>query len=313
MEENKNNSGDKNAGDNNPGDKNSGNSNSGDNNSGDSNSGNRNSGYGNSGNYNSGDRNSGNWNSGDSNSGYGNSGYCDSGNYNSGYRNSGNSNSGDWNSGDKNSGCFNIDTPKLRIFGKETELKREDINFPNWVYFDLTEWIPYDNMTKQEKEENSFAEFTGGYLKTYEYKKAFKNSFEKADLGDLRLTLELPNFNYEIFEEISGISEEDFNKRLNNKDIKIYEKLIDDKLLLIKKVLLKSFDVGEIKSLSLHGMNEFQTKFTRVKKNDLLKIQLVFNGEQFSRVKGIPIKTNQWRIQPVILNVWKDKPREDEK
>jgi hypothetical protein len=43
------------------------------------------------------------------------------------------------------------------------------------------------------------------------WRKAFDNC---NDLGDLRKTLELPNFDYQIFEEISGISKADFDKKL---------------------------------------------------------------------------------------------------
>ena len=206
---------------NNTGNWNSGNSNSGNRNSGDSNSGD-----GNSGDRNLGDRNSGYWNSGYCNSGDSNSGDRNSGNWNSGYGNSGNRNSGNWNSGNWNSGCwntgyFNIDKPKVRIFGIETEVKNEDINFPDYLYFDLTEWIDFKDMTEEEKNNNRFAEFTKGYLKTYNYKEAFKNSFENAEIEDIEKTLLLPNFNYEIFEEISGITKKDFDRRLNKDNIKI--------------------------------------------------------------------------------------------
>ena len=182
-------------------------------NSGNCNSGNRNSGNSNSGNTNSGDCNSGNRNSGNTNSGYWNSGDSNSGDSNSGY-----SNSGNWNSGNWNSGYFNIDIPKVRIFGLETEVKRGDIIFPDYLYFSLTNWIDFDDMSDQEKKENSFAEYTNGYLKIYEYKEAFMNSFNVADLDDIKKTLELPNFDYEIFETISGISKDDFDRRLNGDD-----------------------------------------------------------------------------------------------
>ena len=216
MRDNKNNTGDSNTGDSNSGNSNSGGFNSGDSNSGGFNSGGFNSGNWNSGNRNSGNRNSGNWNSGDRNSG----------NWNSGYRNSGN-----WNSGDRNSGYFNIDEPKLRIFGEETEIKRDELLFPDYLYFKLNEWICFDDLTDKEKENNSFANYTDGYLKTYKYKEDFKNSFENAEIEDIKKTLELPNFRYDYFEEISGITKQDFNRRLNNDNIKIIDgkkyKLID--------------------------------------------------------------------------------------
>ena len=212
------NSGNGNSGNGNSGDWNSGNGNSGNGNSGDWNSGNMSSGNGNSGNGNSGDWNSGIWNSGNGNSGDWNSGNDNSGDWNSGHWNSGHWNSGDWNSGNRNSGFFNVDEPKIRIFGKETNMKREDIDFPEWLYFSLNKWISAENMTKTEKEENPEYKTIGGYLKKYKYKDAWRKAFENAKINDLRKTLKLPNFNYEIFEKITGISKKDFDRKLLKKE-----------------------------------------------------------------------------------------------
>jgi hypothetical protein len=179
------------------------------NNSGYYNSGNCNTGDCNSGNWNSGNWNSGNWNSGNSNSGYNNSGNSNSGNCNSGNRNSGN-----WNSGDWNSGYFNIDTPKVRIFGKETNVKKENINFPSWLYFDLNVWVNVNEMSDKEKETYYWYKTTEGYLRKLNYKEAFKLAFEKADVEGVKHLLKLPNFDYKIFEEISGISKKMIQDKL---------------------------------------------------------------------------------------------------
>jgi len=175
------------------------------NNTGSENTGNNNSGNRNSGNRNSGDWNSGNWNSGNWNSGGCNSGSCNSGNRNSGYRNSGNWNSGDWNSGNWNSGFLNTDLPKLRIFNQETDIKREDICFPDYFYFDLTEWVVLEDMTEKEKKAHPDARTTDGYLKTLDYKEAWKKAYNNASEEDKKKTLELPNFDPEIFKKITGI------------------------------------------------------------------------------------------------------------
>ena len=188
----------------NSGNRNSGNWNSGNRNSGNYNSGNRNSGNYNSGNWNSGDWNSGNWNSGDCNSGDWNSGDCNSGNWNSGNRNSGN-----WNSGNRNSGYFNSDEPLVRIFNKDTDKKREEINFPSFLYFDLTVWVSHDTATDEEKEHHKTEiETCGGFLKTLEYKEAFRLAWNKAGKEEHKKLLDLPNWNNEIFKEISGIDAE---------------------------------------------------------------------------------------------------------
>ena len=223
------NSGNSNSGNSNSGNWNSGNSNSGNWNSGNSNSGNRNSGNWNSGNWNSGNWNSGNWNSGnwnsgdwnsgdcnsgnrnsgDSNSGNWNSGNSNSGNWNSGNWNSGDWNSGNWNSGNSNSGYFNVDSPLVRIFGKETDVKKEDIDFPSWLYFGLTQWVSHDTATdKEKKEHKNEIEISGGFLKTLTYKEAFRLAWRKVEFSERKKLFSLPNWNNEIFMQISGIDAE---------------------------------------------------------------------------------------------------------
>ena len=191
------------------------------NNSGDFNSGNFNSGARNSGNWNSGNRNSGARNSGDFNSGDFNSGDFNSGARNSGNWNSGDRNSGNWNSGNLNSGYLNIDEPLVRIFGKETTIKREDLNFPDYFYFELNEWVDESDMTNKEKEAYPSYVTCGGYLKTREYKQAWKESYEKASKEDKELTFKLPNFDAEMFYQISGI---DLRDGLDNKKEQLLKK-----------------------------------------------------------------------------------------
>jgi hypothetical protein len=169
------------------------------------NTGRGNSGKDNSGNYNSGNRNSGNYNSGDYNSGDCNSGDCNSGNYNSGNRNSGNRNSGDCNSGNYNSGYFNNDEPFARIFGKETDIKVSQVNIP-YIELKTTEWVSESYMTDEEKKENPKFFVSGGYLKKRSYKNAWKLYWENdATESDKARFLSLPNFDADIFEDITGI------------------------------------------------------------------------------------------------------------
>ena len=161
---------------------NSGGCNSGNCNSGNCNSGNWNSGYDNSGDDNSGGYNSGNWNSG----------YDNSGDYNSGYDNSGNWNSGNWNSCNKESGYFNSITPKtINIFNKPCNINAwEKAPKPNFIYFKLTEWV-------------------NDKLITYNYKEAFQKSYNNLNEEEKKIQTEtlkaLPNFDADVFYEISGI------------------------------------------------------------------------------------------------------------
>ena len=203
------NSGDRNSGNGNSGDRNSGYRNSGNGNSGDGNSGNWNSGEWNSGEWNSGDGNSGDWNSGNGNSGDSNSGNWNSGYRNSGHRNSGDWNSGDWNSGNCNSGYFNSDEPCLRMFNKMTYCKKDDINIPSWCYFDLTVWVSHDTATEEEKKKyKNEIEICGGFLKTIDYKDAWRLAWNKASIEERKKLFELPNWDNEVFKEITGIDAE---------------------------------------------------------------------------------------------------------
>ena len=145
--------------------------------------------------------NSGNQNSGNRNSGDQNSGHRNSGNWNSGHQNSGN-----WNSGDRNSGYFNIDEPPIRIFGKETSERRGEISFPSFLYFDLTSFVSFDTATEEERiQYKSEIETCGGFIKTLEYKDAFRKAWDNASEEDHEAVKKLPNFDADIFFEISGI------------------------------------------------------------------------------------------------------------
>ena len=133
------------------------------------------------------------------------------GNWNTGYCNTGNFNTGNWNTGYWNTGYFNTITPDtILIFNKEC--KREEWNKakkPTFIYFDLTDWVDEEDMTEEEKQRHPEYKTTGGYLKEYEYKEAFQNSFNKLSVEEKKNQVELlkalPNFNKDVFFEISGI------------------------------------------------------------------------------------------------------------
>ena len=190
---------------------NSGDYNSGYYNSGDFNSGNCNSGNFNSGNCNSGYYNSGNCNSGNFNSGYYNSGYYNSGDHNSGYYNSGNYNSGDFNSCDYSSGLFCTQDPKVKIFDTETDMTMKEVTQTDWYRMlfkysiNLTKWIEY---TDEEKQFDKDKDLIGGYLKTYTYKKACKNWWDKYTDKEKAVIMSMPNFDKDKFKQITGIEVE---------------------------------------------------------------------------------------------------------
>jgi len=190
---------------------NSGLFNSGDRNSGYRNSGDLNSGYRNSGDLNSGDRNSGYRNSGDLNSGYLNSGDLNSGYRNSGDRNSGDLNSGDLNSGYRNSGvfCTRKREDTVSIFNKDSGITWDEwYNHPAYsaAYgLIITEWVSWNNMTDEEKKNNPKAFVPEGYVKVYEYKEAWANLWKALSDSDKNSFKTLPNYDPDIFEEVTGI------------------------------------------------------------------------------------------------------------
>ena len=210
------NSGDKNTGSWNTGHYNTGNWNSGNCNTGNYSTGNLNSGYYNTGSYNTGSYNTGYFNSGCYNSGCYNNGKHNSGDCNSGDNNSGDWNTGHWNSGDLNSGIFNTSDQEY-TFAFNKLVKKQDLSeLPNvhFLYFSLIEWVPKERMSKKEKKQHPEYVTTGGYIKQYTYKEAFRKSFEAAKKKEdwpeqLKRLKALPNFDAKIFEEISGIKEEE--------------------------------------------------------------------------------------------------------
>ena len=168
-------------------------------NSGNRNSGNRNSGDCNSGNRNSGNRNSGDWNSGDWNSGDWNSGDC---------------NSGDWNKTCFSNGCFNTESPKIFLFNKPS-----DWTYQDWLNSDaryilmdcpsnVLSWIWEDDMTDEEKEQHPEYSVTGGFLKHIEKETGRQMWWDGLSDRKKDIVMQLPNFDKDIFKEITGITVE---------------------------------------------------------------------------------------------------------
>ena len=190
------------------------------------NTGDRNTGDRNTGNWNTGD-----WNTGDSNTGYSNTGYCNTGDSNTGNRNTGNRNTGDSNTGDRNTGnwntgdwntglfnscsrstgVFNTRERTITIFNKDSGMTWNE--FYNSEYFgainnsgfNLTEWIWY---TEEEMKDSPIRQCIKGYLKEYTFEEACKNWWDGMSEGNREIIKSIPNFDKEIFKEITGIEVE---------------------------------------------------------------------------------------------------------
>lgn len=204
------NSGDYNTGNNNAGDKNTGNNNVGNRNTGDENLGGCNTGNMNTNCYNTGDSNTGYNNTGDCNKGCYNAGDFNMGYYNTGDYNTGNRNSGDWNSTSFSTGFFNSVESPIYMFNKPTSLSYNEIfELPGmrvlrWNYKN-SRWIFSVEMTDEEKKAHPEHETIGGYLKTVDFKTACRDMWNKLEDGEKKLVTEIPNFDPEVFKEITGI------------------------------------------------------------------------------------------------------------
>ena len=150
------------------------------------------------------DCNSGDWNSGNRNSGDCNSGDC----------NSGNRNSGDWNKTCFSNGCFNTESPKIFLFNKPS-----DWTYQDWLNSDaryilmdcpsnVLAWVWDDDMTDEEKEQHPEYSVTGGFLKHIEKETGRQMWWDGLSDRKKDIVMQLPNFDKDIFKEITGITVE---------------------------------------------------------------------------------------------------------
>ena len=150
------------------------------------------------------------------NTGKGNSGLKNTGDRNSGDRNSGDLNSGDRNSGDLNSGyrnsgvfCTRKREDTVPMFNKDSGMTWDEwYDHPAYdasYRLTITEWVSWDRMTDEEKKKHPKAFVPEGYVKAYTYYEAWANLWGTMSDSEKELFKTLPNFDPEIFEEITGI------------------------------------------------------------------------------------------------------------
>ena len=180
-----------------------------------------NTGYRNTGDMNTGDMNTGYRNTGDMNTGDMNTGYMNTGYRNTGDRNTGDMNTGDMNTGDRNTGMFNVcdrstglfntEEKTVPIFNKDSGLTWKEIIYKDWYAalrsgsFKLTEWIWY---TEEEMEDSPIRQAIQGYLKQYTFEEACLNWWDSLSSELKELIKTIPNFDKEIFKQITGIEVE---------------------------------------------------------------------------------------------------------
>lgn len=181
--------------------------NTGQNNFGDFNSGMLNRGFCNSGEFNIGNSNTGRHNNGYKNTGNYNNGDCNTGNYNTG-----NYNTGEWNKTNRANGCFNTKNPTLYFFNKPSKWTYEKwlISHQRNLLQDMPRkndfvWTPSCVMTDEEKELHSEYKITRGYFRVVDNIKCRQGWWDELREIDKNSIKSLPNFDKDIFEEITGI------------------------------------------------------------------------------------------------------------
>jgi hypothetical protein len=169
---------------------------------GDRSTGYRSTGYRSTGEYSTGDWSTGDCSTGDWSTGDWSTGDRSTGNYSTGYRSTGN-----WSISNYSTGHFStIDYSGFGAFNEPcTPEEWEVAEKPDFLYFNLTEWVNESEMSEEEKEAHPSYKTTGGYLKVYNYKEAFMKSWDNAPAEDREKLFKLPNFDPEVFKEISGI------------------------------------------------------------------------------------------------------------
>ena len=97
------------------------------------------------------------------------------------------------------------------MFNKPTKYKYESIlkikgvQVLNWRY-ENNWWIYEDNMTDEEKENHPEYKIIGGYLKSIPFKDACKLMWDNLDDDEKQAVKEIPHFDADVFEEITGIN-----------------------------------------------------------------------------------------------------------
>ncbi|MFW5895675.1 MAG: pentapeptide repeat-containing protein, partial [archaeon] len=185
------NEGDYNIGGYNEGGFNTGSDNKGHHNTGNYNIGLSNSGSNNSGNHNTGHSNIGNKNTGCNNDGGLNTGCNNKGNLNTGFGNIGNRNTGDFNLTSHSTGVFCTQEPKIKFFDEESNMTLKE-----WRSSKAYQLLLRVNLVKEK---------ICSVPEELPKEKAFRTWWKKLTEDEKETIKNIPNFNSEKFEKITGI------------------------------------------------------------------------------------------------------------
>jgi len=159
------------------------------------------------GNWSTGSWSTGNWSTGSRSTGNRSTGDGSTGDRSTGYKSTGYGSTGNWSKSHFSTGHFSTeDYSGYGSFDKPCTKEDWDNAYkPDWLFFELTEWVKEKNMTDSEKEDNPTFKTMGGFLRVYDYKEAFQKSYNAASRKEQLRVKDLPNFDADKFYQISGI------------------------------------------------------------------------------------------------------------
>ncbi len=95
--------------------------------------------------------------------------------------------------------------PTKMTFEEFQEKYPEAYNLLCYSNFKPNKWVPDLNMTEEEKEAHPEYKTIGGYFKKKDYKEACREMWDRFNKTERNKIKELPNFDKNIFKEITGI------------------------------------------------------------------------------------------------------------
>lgn len=135
-------------------------------------------------------------------------GFQNTGDRNTGHQNTGHQNTGHWNTGHQNTGHFNTITPgEILVFNRSClRAIWDECQKPDFIFnVELTYWVAESEMTDAEKAADPNFYMRGGQLRKRSHKEAWRLAWESATQEDRALVERLPNFDPDVFLEITGI------------------------------------------------------------------------------------------------------------
>ena len=132
------------------------------------------------------------------------------GDWNTGYWNTGDWNTGDWNKTNFSTGVFNTIQQPTYAFNKRLTITRDELYQHPGIRILINRYkngwfIPTGDMTDDEKNAHPEYKTVGGYLETVDFQTAFRMTWDTLSSEERNAVRGIPNFDADIFEEITGI------------------------------------------------------------------------------------------------------------